>query len=250
MDAHVGGDDDGDDKRRVTVAVYLYAQACIRQSVKVRSIRDVYSTAYAVAPIMATLQCTGRIERTERRQTVRQTIEVGVVPSAVLSGSVRFDEVNVSREEGAAVLQTLAHVKLLFLDEGNVPLVAERQMECLCRTEAPEDQQCSATVSSAGDMTCSISGGGIEVRFTACFDLETSERRQLLALTDLRVDTEHPRDTASMPSVVLKLFDKDESLWEIAKRYSTTVEVVRAANDLGEGEDCRAGQMLLIPRKR
>jgi LysM repeat protein len=48
----------------------------------------------------------------------------------------------------------------------------------------------------------------------------------------------------------LKLFDKDESLWEIAKRYSTTVEVVRAANDLGEGEDCRAGQMLLIPRKR
>ena len=95
-----------------------------------------------------------------------------------------------------------------------------------------------------------LSSGGIEVRFSADFTVEASERKQLLGLTDLRVDTEHPKDLSALPSIVLKLFDAEESLWEIAKRYSTTVEVIRSANDLAENCECSAGQMLLIPRKR
>ena len=250
MDYHIGGDENPDDRHRITLAVYLSAQACIRRQVPFRCIRDVYSTAYDVAPTMAALQCTGRIDTVERRQTMRQVVEVGVVPSSVLSASVSFDEVNVSREESAAVLQTMAHVKLLFLDEGNVPLVAERQIECTCRTEVPSDFNCIAGVRYGGDMSTAISGGGIEVRFSADFTVESSERKQLLGLEDLSVDTEHPKDMSALPSIVLKLFDEDESLWEIAKRYSTTVEIIRSANDLAEDCGCSAGQMLLIPRKR
>ena len=88
------------------------------------------------------------------------------------------------------------------------------------------------------------------MRFSADFTLEAAERKQLLGLTGLTVDTEHPKDTSQIPSIVLKLFDEDESLWEIAKRYSTTVDVIRSANDMPEDCTCGAGQMLLIPRKR
>ena len=250
MDYHIGGDENPDDRRRITLAVYLSAQACIRCQIPFRCICDVYSTAYDTAPTMAALQCTGRTDTVEQRQSVRQIIEVGVVPSAVLSAAVRFDAVNISREERAALLQTMAHVKLLFLDEGGVPLVAERQIECTCRTEVPADFNCTATVAYGGDLSTVLSSGGIEVRFSADFTVEASERKQLLGLTDLRVDTEHPKDLSALPSIVLKLFDAEESLWEIAQRYSTTVEVIRSANDLAENCECSAGQMLLIPRKR
>ena len=199
---------------------------------------------------MLPLQCTGKIETLTQRQMVRQTAEVGVVPSSVLSSAVSFDEVNVSREEGTAVLQTLVHVKLLFLDEGHVPLVAERQMECSCRVEVPADFGCTAQVRYGGDLTTALSSSGIDLRFSAEFSVEAAERKQLLGLTDLSIDTEHPKDTSQLPSIVLKAFDADESLWDIAKRYSTTVEVIRAANDLAEDCACSAGQMLLIPRKR
>ena len=250
MDYHIGGDENPDDRHRVTVAVYLSAQAYLRCPVPFCCICDVYSTSYDVSPELETLQCTGKIDVIKLRQSMRQTIEVGIVPSAVLSAAVTFDDVTVSREDQTAVLQTMAHVKLLFLDEGNVPLVAERQLECVCRTEVPADLQCAAQVDYGGDLSTALSANGIEVRFSADFTLEAAERKQLLALTDLNVDTEHPKDTSQLPSIVLRLFDEDESLWEIAKRYSTTVEIIRSANDMSEDCTCGAGQMLLIPRKR
>lgn len=250
MDYHIGSDENPDDRHRITLAVYLSAQAYLRSQISFRCICDVYSTAYDLTPTMLPLQCTGKIETLTQRQMVRQTAEVGVVPSSVLSSAVSFDEVNVSREEGTAVLQTLAHVKLLFLDEGHVPLVAERQMECSCRVEVPADFGCTAQVRYGGDLTTALSSSGIDLRFSAEFSVEAAERKQLLGLTDLSIDTEHPKDTSQLPSIVLKAFDADESLWDIAKRYSTTVEVIRAANDLAEDCACSAGQMLLIPRKR
>ena len=234
----------------MTLAVYLSAQACIRRSVQFRCISDVYSTVYEVTPTMSNLQCTGEINAFTRRQSVRQTIEVGVVPSAVLSTAISYDEVNVSREDNTAVLQTMAHVKLLFLDEGGVPLVAERQLECTCRVEVSPECSCTASVRYGGDLSVAISSNGIEIRFSADFSVEAADRRQLLGLTDMTVDTEHPKDTSQLPSIVLKVFDEDESLWDIAKRYSTTAEVIRAANDMEEDCACSAGQLLLIPRKR
>ena len=250
MDYHIGSDENPDDRRRVTLAVYLSAQACIRRSVQFRCISDVYSTVYEVTPTMSNLQCTGEINAFTRRQSVRQTIEVGVVPSAVLSTAISFDEVNVSREDNTAVLQTMAHVKLLFLDEGGVPLVAERQLECTCRVEVSPECSCTASVRYGGDLSVAISSNGIEIRFSADFSVEAADRRQLLGLTDMTGDTEHPKDTSQLPSIVLKVFDEDESLWDIAKRYSTTAEVIRAANDMEEDCACSAGQLLLIPRKR
>ena len=88
------------------------------------------------------------------------------------------------------------------------------------------------------------------MRFSADFTAEASERKQLLGLTDMTIDTDTPKDTSQLPSIVLKVFDEDESLWDIAKRYSTTVEVIQSANDMTEECACNAGQMLLIPRKR
>ena len=250
MDYHIGGEENPDDRRRITLALYLSAQAYVRSQIPLHCISDVYSTAYEVSPVITPLQCTGKTDSTAYHQNVRQIIEAGVVPSAVLSASVRFGEVSISREEGTAVLQTVAHVKLLFLDEGNVPLVAERQMECTCRAEVPPDYSCSAAVLYGGDLTTALSGSGIEVRFSVEFTLESAERKQLLGLTALTVDTEHPKDSGELPSIVLKLMDEVTPLWDIAKQYSTTAEVIRAANDMAEDAACTAGQMLLIPRKR
>ena len=97
MDYHIGGDENPDDRHRITLAVYLHAQAYVRCQIPFRYICDVYSTMYDVKQTMAGLQCTGKIDTVQKRQSVRQMIEVGVVPSSVLSASVTFDEVNVGR---------------------------------------------------------------------------------------------------------------------------------------------------------
>ena len=250
MDYHIGGEESTDDRHRVTLSLYLHAQALLRCEVPINCVCDVYSTVYELTPNVSSLQCTGKMDTVVRHQPMRHLIEIGVVPSAVLSASVLFEDVAISREDSSVILQSIAHIKLLFLDEGNVPLVAERQTECVCRMDLPGDTYCTAKLAQGTDFSTAILAGGIEIRFSADFTVESAERKHILGLSDLSVDTEHPKNTSDLPSIILKLFDEDENLWDIAKRYSTTVDVIRSANDLSEDGKCAAGQMLLIPRKR
>ena len=51
------------------------------------------------------------------------------------------------------------------------------------------------------------------------------------------------------PSLILCRMGCEETLWDIAKRYHTDEDAIRAANQLENDEDA-AKYMLLIPRIR
>ena len=169
MDYHIGSDENPDDRRRVTLAVYLSAQACIRRSVQFRCISDVYSTVYEVTPTMSNLQCTGEINAFTRRQSVRQTIEVGVVPSAVLSTAISFDEVNVSREDNTAVLQTMAHVKLLFSGRRRRTSSGGTAAGMHLPGRGVPECSCTASVRYGGDLSVAISPMALKSVFRQTF---------------------------------------------------------------------------------
>ena len=43
---------------------------------------------------------------------------------------------------------------------------------------------------------------------------------------------------------------KQESAWDLAKQYNTTIPAILAANELEDGDAIPRDQLLLIPRKR
>ena len=55
---------------------------------------------------------------------------------------------------------------------------------------------------------------------------------------------------AGAPSLVLRCLGKQETAWDLAKRYNTTIGVILAANQLEAEGDISRDQLLLIPRKR
>ena len=65
-----------------------------------------------------------------------------------------------------------------------------------------------------------------------------------------KIDTDDPKDTAGAPSLVLRCLGKQETAWDLAKRYNTTIGVILAANQLETEGDIPRDQLLLIPRKR
>ena len=48
---------------------------------------------------------------------------------------------------------------------------------------------------------------------------------------------------------MLRCLGKQESAWDLAKKYNTTIAMILAANQLEDGEIPRE-KLLLIPRKR
>ena len=65
-----------------------------------------------------------------------------------------------------------------------------------------------------------------------------------------KVDPESARDMTGAPSLVLRCLGRQESAWDLAKQYNTTIPAILAANELEDGDAIPRDQLLLIPRKR
>ena len=316
-----GADAEG---REIAVTLYLHATALVRQTQEVSILSDLYSTAYDLTYDAAPLELTSLREQLARRQSVREVLEIGVVADSILALSVTCGPVAVSREGESTVLRTGADLRALYLDEGGVPLVAERTIDVSCQLELPEDCRVTAraacraeiqgsltdrgievrfpvavsregesTVLRTGadlralyldeggvplvaertiDVSCqlelpedcrvtaraacraeiqgSLTDRGIEVRFPVDFQGAAAARVKRACVSGGKIDTDAPKDPAGAPSLVLRCLGKQETAWDLAKRYNTTIGVILAANQLETEGDIPRDQLLLIPRKR
>lgn len=236
--------------REIAVTLYLHATALLRQTQELTLLSDLYSTAYDLTYDAAPLELTSFREQFTRRQTVREVLEIGVVADSILALSVTCGAVSVSREGAGVVLRTGASVRALYLDEGGVPLVAERSIDVSCQLELPEDCRVAARAVCPEEVQGSLTDRGIEVRFPVDFRAEAAQRVKRVCVSAGKINTDAPKETTGAPSLVLRCLGKQETAWDLAKRYNTTIGVILAANQLETEGDISRDQLLLIPRKR
>lgn len=62
-------------------------------------------------------------------------------------------------------------------------------------------------------------------------------------------ETELPESLKNMPSIIIYNVQNNDTLWKIAKKYSTTIEDIVALNDFENPEMLEVGTKLLIPKK-
>ncbi len=211
---------------------------------------DLYSTAYDLTYDAAPLELTSFRQQFTRRQTVREVLEIGVVADSILSLSVTCGAVSVSREGETAVLRTGADLRALYLDEGGVPLVAERTIDVSCQLELPEDCRITARAICPEEVQGGLTDRGIEVRFPVDFQGSAAQQVKRVCVSGGKLSTDAPKDTAGAPSLVLRCLGKQETAWDLAKRYNTTIGVILSANQVESEGEIPRDQLLLIPRKR
>ena len=62
----------------------------------------------------------------------------------------------------------------------------------------------------------------------------------------MSVDEDKPKNTGNSAALIIYYAKSGEKIWDIARRYNTTVDAVLSANHL-EDQPLRADTMLLIP---
>lgn len=236
--------------RQFEITLYLHAVARLYEEREITLLRDLYSTAYEMNYEAAPLNLHGFFETLGRRQTVREVLETGVEAQSILAIDVVCSPVAVGRERGNAALRTGATVRVLYLDEGNVPLMAERSLDVSCQLELPEECQIHACAACLEEVQGSIGDRGIEVRFPVDFSVEAVDRIKRICIASATLDSSAVKDLTGMPSLVLRCLGKQESVWDLAKKYHTTISAILAANKLEQEADLPRECLLLIPRKR
>ena len=186
----------------------------------------------------------------KRRQNVREVLELGVEAQSVLNISIACGAVSISRERDSTMLRTRATVRVLYLDEGSVPLVAERCLDVSCPIEMPDDCQITARAFCLEEAQGVVGDKGIEVRFPIDFRAEAINQVKRVGISSATLDLTEMKDLQGAPSLVLRCLGKQETAWDLAKRYHTTISAILAANQLERESDLPREQLLLIPRKR
>ena len=107
-----------------------------------------------------------------------------------------------------------------------------------------------ALVTALIEVQGSLGDRGIEVRFPVDFRAEAASKVKKVCISAAKLDTESAKDTAGAPSLVLRCLGKQESAWDLAKKYNTTIATILAANQMESETELPREKLLLIPRKR
>ena len=86
-------------------------------------------------------------------------------------------------------------------------------------------------------------GDGIQAALTAGILWQRTGEREITAVSGVTLEEERPFDLSAFPAVTMVRVE-NESVWELAKGYHSSVEAIERENDTENA----AGKMLLIPR--
>ena len=127
---------------------------------------------------------------------------------------------------------------------------AERCIDVCCPMELPKDCTVSARAFCGEEIQGTLGDRGIEVRFPVDFQVEVCGRCRKLCVASAALDESMPKDLSNAPSLILRCVGRQESAWEVAKRYNTTIADILAANQLEQESEIPCERLLLIPKKR
>ena len=159
--------------------------------------------------------------------------------AVIVDGAVSLDRFNINREHGHCALTSTAAVSCIYTDaEGSVGRV-ETVLPVRCEINAGDitdntDFLCEGIPS---DLRLGIRDGRLSADFEVSLSAEVWDRSEKRVLNS--VTLADPRNRQGGSDIILCYPSPKESLWDVAKRYGTSVAAIEASN--------RGGRVIMIP---
>ena len=252
LEGEVGADAQADMRMAVTnleaeltedhqlrVKAGLLAQYVVDDRELLEVVADAYSPVRQVEPVLEELELHGILEQKQVPVPVRQTIRQSARDIADVTYLPDFP--NTRRGEGLQ-LELPGMFQVLYYDENGELAGSTARTEENWDMPLGEDARVAATV-LPGAPASATAGSGIELKGDGVLNLQTTSRRGIPMVTELKLGEENVPDPGR-PSLILRRAG-DGDLWQIAKSTGSTVSAIRLATGLeNEPEE---NQILLIP---
>jgi len=238
------------DNSAIGLELHMVAQVIEKKTRTIRYISDAYSTrfdlgAQRVEHLLESLDLREELSAELREQVELPTAVIRVVDSSAYTGKVQ-----VSGEGGKLVLRTSVFLSVMYVTEEGRLAGVTRRFEAKAELEARPHRTYTATARVGGELQIMLTPKGLEVRLGVTFLVWPCRKLRFEAIEGVNWDEGQPRELTNLPSVVVFHAEGGESLWHLAKRYSSTEAQIAAANGLGEDTVPYPGQLFIIPRAR
>ena len=182
--------------------------------------------------------------------TVRETIaspEAAIGRVIYISGKIK--SISAKAQKDKVQLEGSMGVKLLCIPEQKTdkPFSISKEIpfqSSIGMTNVHEEMETSVAAELRELWFDHINDKQIEIKGSVCAAVEVMETKELRLMKNLCL-LEGDEPEAKGPSMVLYITRKGDRLWDIAKKYRTTVDSLKAINEV-DGEIPGEGQKLLI----
>ena len=239
--------DSSGENRLLDLAVKLSAFTQVFDVCDREVIRDCYATDGALSATFDDVTFLLPLPRAELRAAVRVTPPLdGTVPSQVLDVRLFRSEARTQVHEKTLSVTSELTFRLLLRDSEGQTQYLERTVEAAAQTVLPKP--CAAVefspVVGAENLQASVTDGNVELRFdfVAAGTLFAAKTRKVCT----KLEAGEPFEQNEKSALTLCFAAKGASLWELAKKYRTTVQAIRIENELS-GDVLSQETMLLIP---
>lgn len=237
-----------DDPFRLVLDMEVLAQGQVRERETAALLTDLYSTTHQMELEQQYLTLYAFSEQQTIPQTLRDLLETDDVVRNVCDSRFALGQVLRVQEGDTLCLTAQGQIAVLYLDEERQLRHMEKNVELTTRVSAPQGSEVHCRCVCPGDLFAAPCAGGIEVRLNLEFHVLAARPVQTMIVRQARFGEE--RDSGGKrPSVVLRLPEPGEELWDIAKACGTTKSRIIQANEL-TGEEIPRHKMLLIPSAR
>lgn len=242
---------DGDGENRILAAdVTLNAEASARNMKDFTAVADAYSPVYEMDVQTKPVALERVSDVIRSNETVRLNVDTPVDGMASLTDcKVKADGANAKADGKTLVVSGEMNVSAMGNDMQGGPVCIEKTVPFTLNAQlsAPvENMRCEPEVNVVST-TYSLAPGSIDLRADCALTAIVYTMSNENLVSDINLDESKPRPSHHK-ALTLYFADKGEGLWDIAKRYNTSMDAIRRENNL-ETDTLPERSMLLIPKK-
>lgn len=227
---------------RIQLTVNLLAQCIIFSELSMPLIEDAYCVRGELKPAWAQYALEGRLDRAAGTLSSHQSLQGPV--QDVIDAEVYTDYPIWKRSDMRVEASIPVLVRVCAYDpEGTVVSLTGRSE---MKNEYPlsGNALCMMDIQPEEDANIHSNGSGVEFRCDFASDAVFTAVQNLTTLCGGTIEERSGSENRG-PSVILKTTEKGCPLWDIGKKYGTSVSSLQMANQLDS--DITKGGMLLIP---
>lgn len=229
----------------LSVCVYVYAY----EEKEMQCIDDMFSTIYDSSMNSKSMKTERILEIVNRSIENKTQIELPENIMTVFDVWCSVKNISPKMENGAIVFLVDVETCIIALDEEEMPAIIEKMITFELSYET--DWQFPNIKADVNVSVLSINkalSGERTLEIDMGFKIEgiLSIGEEINIITEIMVDQEKTKTNENLAPLTLYYADKGERIWDIAKRYNTSINAILEENDIDYMEIPKRG-MLLIP---
>ena len=210
-------------------------------------IKDVYSISSNLEEEKESFTGLSQIYDSDTQLDLNETVDLpdDVQDILLIKGQAQPGEHEIS--DGKIYIDGVLPISVYYKSESGVKFSLEEIpfRHVVDANEIKEDDDIFAEF-ALSEITSSLNGNSLDVRCTIDCNVKAYRKNEISYISAV---TESEDETVpDMPSITVCVIDKDETLWDVAKKYRTTAQRIMDVNELTE-DKLEAGDKLIIVKE-